>query len=103
MVSWNATLERATSIRPAHRAQNYVSKGWHVQEGHEPRNEPVSGPFDDPQERSHEWPANDRRQRPSFERVSDEQLYSALIEAMFLLEHECLIVLEWERRDASEQ
>lgn len=86
-------------MRLVHRAQSRVH--GHPQEGHEPGDKSVARPFDYPEERSHERAADNRSQCPSFERVGDEQFHSAFVEAMLLLEYECLIVLEWERWDAS--
>ena len=75
----------------------------HVQETHQPRNEAVASPLEDPEEARECGLTDHDGKEPSFQHVCDEEPGCGFVEAMTLLEDEGLVDRQRKRRNARAQ
>ena len=71
----------------------------HVHERHQPRNESVTSPLENVEERGQERGAENKGKSPSFEEVNDEKGGCGLVEPVFFFQYKGAVNRQWERGD----
>lgn len=68
-----------------------IEAGKYAQEGHEPRDEAVPRPAEDPEEAGEERGADDEADEPALQQVGDEERGRSFVESVLLLEDKGLV------------